>query len=123
MANNTDVVHIETTEENQESGVDLPESIGTYTILEKIGDGGFATVYLARPTEPTESPQSDELDQVDEEAPPVALKVLSTPENYGRFRREIDTIASLEHPNIIHIFDSGEGRPNCGLAGVCLQGS
>ena len=74
---------------------DLPEFIGPYKILDKLGEGGFATVYLAH---------ADDLD----ETQPVALKVLSAPESYGRFQREVETIAQLEHPNIIRIFDAGE---------------
>lgn len=78
---------------HQEIAANLPKTIGTYEILDKIGEGGFATVYLARSGE-TE--------------PVVALKVLSVPESYGRFQREIETIATLTHPNIIRIFDSGK---------------
>lgn len=74
---------------------DLPESIGRYKILEKLGEGGFATVYLAEAEDP-DKPQK------------VALKVLNLRESYGRFLREIDTIARLEYPNIIRIFDTGQ---------------
>jgi serine/threonine protein kinase len=74
---------------------DLPERIGPYKILEKLGEGGFATVYLA---------QANHLNQ----AKRVALKVLNSDQGYRRFQREVETVARLEHPNIIRIFDTGE---------------
>ena len=80
---------------NREVKTDLPEFIGDYKVLEKLGEGGFAIVYLA---------QTKNQDKTE----PVALKVLISPESYGRFLREVETIAQLEHPNIIRIFDAGE---------------
>lgn len=73
----------------------LPEHIGPYKIIEKLGEGGFSTVYLA---------YTNHLDESDR----VALKVLNSRENYGRFRREVETVAKLHHPNIIRIYDTGE---------------
>lgn len=72
---------------------DLPDSIGNYKIVRKLGEGGFAMVYLAHPA--TEASRL------------VALKALNAPENYARFQREIETVAKLDHPNIIRIFDTG----------------
>ncbi|MDH3673929.1 MAG: protein kinase, partial [Anaerolineae bacterium] len=57
--------------------------------------GGFATVYLAQPRHQQETED-------------VALKVLNSRENYGRFLREVETVAKLNHPNIIRILDTGE---------------
>jgi len=76
---------------------EVPEFIGSYKILEKLGEGGFATVYLAHLKDRDES-QS------------VALKVLNARENYARFQREIETVAKLNHPNIIRIYDTGEDQ-------------
>ncbi len=75
--------------------IDLPEAIGPYKILKKLGQGGFATVYLAEA-------------QTDREPQMVALKALDSPESYARFQREIETVASLNHRNIIRIFDTGQ---------------
>ncbi|MGB7537676.1 MAG: serine/threonine-protein kinase [Anaerolineales bacterium] len=77
--------------------------IGRYEILREIGRGGMATVYLAR--DPNFQRE-------------VAIKVLphealhdST--LYQRFQREARTIASLEHPAIVPVYDFGEenGQP------------
>jgi serine/threonine protein kinase len=76
---------------------DQPELIGPYKILQKIGEGGFATVYLAQSRDP-KKPQK------------VALKVLNSGEGYRRFEREVETVAMLDHPNIIRIFDTGEDK-------------
>ena len=75
----------------------LPEYIGHYKILDKLGEGGFATVYLARFKD-------------QDDAQPVALKALNSREDYGRFQREVETVARLDHPNIIHIYDTGEDK-------------
>ncbi|HVM35585.1 MAG TPA: Stk1 family PASTA domain-containing Ser/Thr kinase [Actinomycetota bacterium] len=70
---------------------------GRYAVLERVGSGGMAEVYRAR----------DELLGRD-----VALKVLS--ERFSRdrsfierFRREAQSAANLNHPNIVSLFDYG----------------
>lgn len=80
-----------------------PQSIGRYEIRGRLGQGGFAVVYLA----------FDPL--VDRE---VAIKVLAgsmaLDEAFRRrFFREARTVASLEHPAIVPIYDFGEddGQP------------
>ena len=77
--------------------------IGRYRIQEKIGSGGMGTVYRAWDSE------------IERE---VALKWLPAyfSEDMAfveRFRREARTIARLEHPHIVPIYDVGEddGRP------------
>ena len=70
---------------------------GRYAIERLIGQGGMATVYLAR--------------DIRHERP-VAIKVLR-PElavsiGADRFLREIKVAAQLQHPNILALFDSGE---------------
>ncbi|MDR1292949.1 MAG: Stk1 family PASTA domain-containing Ser/Thr kinase [Clostridiales Family XIII bacterium] len=71
---------------------------GRYEIIEKIGDGGMAVVYMAR----------DKLLNR-----PVAIKVLRpeyvTDANFvDSFRKESRAAASLTHPNIVSIFDVGK---------------
>lgn len=71
---------------------------GRYKILEVIGGGGMANVYLAR----------DVILERD-----VAIKVLrldfSNDEEFiKRFRREAHAATSLAHPNIVSIYDVGE---------------
>ena len=81
-----------------------PRKIGRYEIKDVIGRGGMATVYLAF------DPNSKR---------DVAVKVLSR-ESVGkeanaleRFKKELETIASLEHPAIVPVYDVGEeqGQP------------
>jgi serine/threonine protein kinase len=79
------------------------ESIGPYTLLEQLGQGGMATVYKAYHTT---------LDRY------VAIKVLHLAfledDNFlARFQREAKAVARLDHPNIIPVYDFAEheGRP------------
>ena len=70
---------------------------GRYAVERQIGQGGMATVYLARDV------RHDR---------PVAVKVLR-PElaasiGADRFLREIRLAAQLQHPNILALYDSGE---------------
>ncbi|MCB0193954.1 MAG: protein kinase, partial [Anaerolineae bacterium] len=78
----------------------LPDQLGRYEILRKIGRGGFATVYQAR---------DRELDRL------VALKALSPhllvdTEWIKRFRREAQLIAHLDHPHVVPIYDVGQSE-------------
>jgi serine/threonine protein kinase/Flp pilus assembly protein TadD len=70
---------------------------GRYTIEAELGTGGMATVYLA------EDLKHDRK---------VALKVLrsdiTAAIGRGRFLREIQIIAQLNHPHILPLYDSGE---------------
>jgi serine/threonine protein kinase len=70
---------------------------GRYRIERELGEGGMATVYLARDQRHSRN---------------VALKVLK-PElaavvGAERFLAEIETTANLQHPHILPLFDSGE---------------
>jgi len=74
-----------------------------YVLERRLGNGGMATVYLAR------DPKLDR---------PVAVKLLA--DNFAeddvarrRFKREARLAAKLDHPNVVRVFDVGEeeGRP------------
>ncbi|MBN1285224.1 MAG: protein kinase [Anaerolineae bacterium] len=72
--------------------------LGAYRVVERIGEGGMATVFKA---------YQASVDRF------VALKVLpaqyaNDPQFLGRFQQEARTIARLEHPNIIPVYDFGE---------------
>ncbi len=83
------------------SKADLPNRIGPYQIVEKLGSGGMGVVYRAYHA------QSDRF---------VALKLIrsaefSSLEQIERFRREAKAAAQLQHPNIVPVFDVGtEGK-------------
>ena len=70
---------------------------GRYTVERELGRGGMATVYLGRDLKHERE---------------VAIKVLhfglASTVGAERFLQEIRTTASLQHPNILPVFDSGE---------------
>ena len=79
-------------------GMMIPEKIGRYQIVKELGRGGMATVYLGH----------DPRFKRD-----VAVKVLPAQFNHdptfrARFQREAETIAVLEHPAIVPVYDFGE---------------
>lgn len=74
--------------------------LGDYELLEKRGRGGMGEVYLARHTL---------LNQT------VAVKVLpdrylDDPQLVARFRREMQLIGQLDHPNIVRAYYAGESQ-------------
>ena len=72
---------------------------GRFVLERELGIGGMATVYLGR---------DEVLDR------PVAVKILrggfDDPETAGRFRREGRAAARLSHPNVVQVYDAGEGE-------------
>ncbi|MEM1009258.1 MAG: serine/threonine-protein kinase, partial [Myxococcota bacterium] len=76
-------------------------SLDQYTILEKVGDGGMAEVFLA--SFPVASGFSQK----------VAIKKLHphiarNPNNVKMFIHEARLIGTLKHPNLVRIFDFGQ---------------
>src|SRR6058998_3249248 len=75
----------------------LPTQIGRYRIDKVLGKGGFGLVYLAH---------DDQLQR------PVAVKVphprlVSRPEDAAAYLTEARTVANLDHPHIVPVFDVG----------------
>ncbi len=86
-------------------GAEAPGSvIGRYKLLEKIGEGGCGTVYMAEQEEPVRRR--------------VALKIIKlgmdTRSVVARFEAERQALALMDHPNIAKVHDAGateSGRP------------
>jgi serine/threonine protein kinase len=82
----------------------IGKRIGRYTILERLGEGGCGSVYLAEQNEPVTRL--------------VALKVIKlgmdTHRVIARFNAERQALAMMDHPNIARVLDAGAtetGRP------------
>src|SRR2546423_6237730 len=80
------------------------ELIGPYKLLQKIGEGGMGTVWIAEQTTPVHRE--------------VALKVIKlgmdTKQVIARFEAERQALALMDHPNIARVLDAGatqNGRP------------
>lgn len=69
--------------------------IGHYRLLEKIGEGGMATVYMAEQERPIRRK--------------VALKIIKlgmdSKQVIARFEAERQALALMDHPNIAKVFD------------------
>ena len=78
--------------------------IGPYKLLQRIGEGGFATVYMAEQQTPV--------------VRKVAVKIIKpgmgTEQVIARFEAERQALAMMDHPNIARVLDAGAtetGRP------------
>src|SRR5262252_8165188 len=91
-----------------------PRHIGRYRVERVLGKGGFGIVYLA---------YDEQLHR------PVAVKVphprlVARPEAVEAYLTEARTVANLDHPNIVPVFDVGstEDCP-CYVVSKYIQGS
>ena len=80
------------------------DQIGSFKLLQKLGEGGFGVVFLAEQSEPVKRR--------------VALKLIKagmdTKAVIARFEAERQALAMMDHPGIARVYEAGatpEGRP------------
>ena len=89
-----------------------------YTLLEPLGTGAMASVWLGR----------DEQLDMNVAIKVLSPKILSDPGNLARFEQEARAAANLRHPNIAHVFFIGRTEENLPfyameyIDGVSLRG-
>jgi serine/threonine-protein kinase len=94
-------------------GDDQQESLGGYQVIDRIGEGGMGTVYMAVQLA---------LDRI------VALKVLpedlaaDDPEYIERFMREAKVAGRIQHPNVVRAIDVGESNGKYYFAMEMVEG-
>jgi serine/threonine protein kinase len=84
-----------------EAATEQPQCIGRYRVEKVLGQGGFGLVYLAH---------DDQLQRL------VAIKVphrklVDRPEAAEAYLCEARTVANLDHPHIVPVFDVGSSEP------------
>ncbi|MEW6365930.1 MAG: serine/threonine-protein kinase [Acidobacteriota bacterium] len=103
--------HVEGSEEKESSEGSfpapedtVPQRIGNYRVLQRLGEGGMGIVYEAEQEAPVRRR--------------VALKLvkwgMDTKEVLGRFESERQALALMDHPNIARVYEAGataQGRP------------
>ena len=99
-------------EVNGAGGMEMPEELGDYQLIEEIGHGGQGLVYRAR---------QKSLNRI------VALKVIglgrwATTAHIKRFRLEAEAAASLDHPSIVPIHEIGESDGSCYFSMKLVEG-
>jgi predicted Ser/Thr protein kinase len=90
----------------------MPQTIGKYRVVDRIGRGGMGMIFKAH------DPVLDRQ---------VALKVISpevevTDELRARFFREAKACAKLNHPNIVTVYDMGEDEGRLFIVMELLEG-
>ena len=83
---------------------EIGSCIGPYKLLEKLGEGGFGSVFMAEQQTPVHQR--------------VAIKIikpgLDSKQVVARFEQERQSLAMMDHPNIARVLDMGQtesGRP------------
>ncbi|MCE2810815.1 MAG: serine/threonine protein kinase, partial [Planctomycetaceae bacterium] len=86
------------------ASADVGSLVGSFRLMERIGEGGFGLVFVAQQERPVKRK--------------VALKIIKpgtgSNEVVARFELERQALAMMDHPNIARVFDAGvtdDGRP------------
>ena len=90
----------------------VPTKVGRYRIQSQLGQGGFGVVYLA---------QDEELDRQ------VAVKfshsqVLARDQSVDELFREARSVARLNHPGIVRVYDIGQAEGLCFIVTELIKG-
>ena len=93
-------------------GLTPGQRIGPYEVVSAIGAGGMGDVYRARDTKLSRD---------------VALKILldavsTDPDRLARLRREAQVLASLNHPNIAHVYGLEDSPPHTAVVMELVEG-
>jgi eukaryotic-like serine/threonine-protein kinase len=107
----------ETTSEQMGLSAGPGTVIGSYKLLQQIGEGGMGTVFMAQQTEPVKRI--------------VAVKIIKagmdSRQVIARFEAERQALALMDHPNIAKVLDAGTtgepGRVSAGEPGRVSAGS
>ncbi len=91
----------------------MPERLGDFRLLQRLGQGGMGVVYLA---------EQESLSRR------VALKLIRPEHNLfdgsrQRFRREVEAVARLQHPGIVPVYATGEDNGVPWLAMEYVRGA
>jgi serine/threonine protein kinase/Tfp pilus assembly protein PilF len=81
----------------RQNSTELPKTVGPYTVLETLGEGGMGVVYLAEQHDPVERQLAVKVIRAD----------LSAPGTAARFDAERQALARLSHPNIAQLHEAG----------------
>ncbi len=93
---------------------ELPEKIDRYRIEKILGMGGFGLVYLAR---------DEQLNRLVAVKVPHA-KLVSQPEDTEAYLTEARTVANLDHPHIVPVYDVGStGEFPCYVVSKYVEGT
>jgi serine/threonine protein kinase len=87
--------------------------LGQYVIIDRIGEGGMATVYRAH----HEAMERDVAIKI------ISEKIATNPEFITRFEREVKLIAKLQHPHILPVYDYGHEGEMVYLVMRLVEGS
>ena len=98
--------------ENGQAELVVGQTFGHYRTLKRIGSGGMGEVYLA--TDLTAGRKA-------------ALKLLpmhltGDPERLNRFQQEAHAVVALNHPNILTVYEIGEGHSTHYIASELIEG-